>query len=61
VVKTVYPRVYGERDHDQQLVLTTDGLSPRIRGTGIGMDEDQARMRFIPAYTGNGLDGYYCF
>ena len=51
----VYPRVYGERFDDGQLVVCYVGLSPRIRGTVVITGLPHRAHRFIPAYTGNGL------
>ena len=34
--------------------MTSDGSSPRVRGTGINGDEQRGHQRFIPACAGNG-------
>ena len=54
-IVTVYPRVYGERPFKIRVTGTYSGLSPRIRGTGLHPVCNQNVLRFIPAYTGNGV------
>ena len=51
---SVYPRVYGERLIWMQNGRKPAGLSPRIRGTVPTSEYPAIRLRFIPAYTGNG-------
>ena len=53
--QTVYPRVYGERLFRAIHPVLVAGLSPRIRGTVVYVAAKGVRMRFIPAYTGNGV------
>jgi hypothetical protein len=49
----VHPRACGERNHRRSITLSTDGSSPRMRGTQCINDATTAWERFIPAHAGN--------
>ncbi len=53
----VHPRVYGELAINLGETLTTDGSSPRVRGTPRHENRRAASLRFIPACTGNSIAG----
>ena len=50
---TVHPRACGELDAPRNLNSTTNGSSPRLRGTPVCHVSDGERVRFIPAPAGN--------
>ena len=49
----VHPRVCGEQQSTTLLGWLSGGSSPRVRGTVIGLVEQLAEIRFIPACAGN--------
>ena len=52
--QAVYPRIHGERHSGGQTSEVGTGLSPHSRGTVVQVRLAVLRMRFIPAFTGNG-------
>jgi len=50
----VHPRVCGERPTQIGPMNSMNGSSPRVRGTGVDIEEDLVGRRFIPACAGNG-------
>ena len=55
-VLTVHPRVCGERGANPMMSSTTDGSSPRVRGTLAHREIGILMERFIPACAGNALN-----
>ena len=53
----VYPRVYGESRGSSYRIVSTMGLSPRVRGIPYGRRLRRTLWRSIPACTGNPLEG----
>ena len=53
-MRTVHPRVCGERWPKAWLTSPVAGSSPRVRGTGDGAQGRLTLDRFIPACAGNG-------
>ena len=51
----VHPRACGERITCMESGDDADGSSPRLRGTGIGIQAEGSCCRFIPAPAGNGV------
>ena len=51
-LKTVYPRVCGGNDHDQDAAPRLTGLSPRVRGKLLGQPDGRTGRRSIPACAG---------
>ncbi len=49
----VHPRVCGEQCFQPPLFPTSDGSSPRVRGTESGIASRNLNFRFIPACAGN--------
>ena len=54
---SVHPRVCRERSHGALGSVTGAGSSPRMQGTVDFTASEEAALRFIPAYAGNGPDG----
>ena len=50
----VHPRACGERGLRGGAPLSTDGSSPRVRGTVVFVQDYNFLYRFIPARAGNG-------
>ena len=50
----VHPRVCGERTNSPTTHTTSNGSSPRVRGTDPGAVQPRRLQRFIPACAGNG-------
>ena len=50
---TVYPRPCGEQETGTRAVGLASGLSPPVRGTGLGQGANAVERRFIPARAGN--------
>ncbi len=59
-VRTVHPRVCGERRARHSRNTAPRGSSPRVRGTLKLIGVQMARSRFIPACAGNAPDGDAC-
>jgi len=53
----VQPRVCGEQDGSQLVVIPEGGSAPRVRGTGADRSCAGGLQRFSPACAGNSLDG----
>ena len=53
-MRTVHPRVCGERHYQQRRRATGRGSSPRVRGTVLSVQSQSTASRFIPACAGNG-------
>ena len=51
--KAVHPRVCGELSHAEVARQTSDGSSPRVRGTRVAAQRSRRAGRFIPACAGN--------
>ena len=56
---SVHPRLRGELTIRISMVICTDGSSPLTRGTLHRRSKCQEQSRFIPAYAGNSLLGFY--
>ena len=54
-IRSVHPRVCGERDLGLDGYVELTGSSPRVRGTRGSGGEPTGRHRFIPACAGNAL------
>ena len=63
VVRTVHPRVCGERNTRSYVAGSIVGSSPRVRGTGARRWGWPSAHRFIPACAGNGESSLalHCF
>ncbi len=57
----VQPRVCGERDKTQGLIMGNHGSAPRVRGTAYLMLHACYEERFSPACAGNGLHRAACW
>ena len=53
LIKTVYPRLCGERIIFRGAKLPWPGLSPALRGTPKGRSQKDGENRFIPGSAGN--------
>src|SRR5918996_1613363 len=56
----VHPRVCGEQITENQIIVTEDGSSPRVRGTATSLTSATSPRRFIPACAGNRPDTFAC-
>ena len=59
-IKTVQPRVCGERVAGAAVSNDDSGSAPRVRGTAYGGWNDLGQRRFSPACAGNGVNGTRC-
>ncbi len=60
--RSVHPRVCGEHEIRYGLPKTSEGSSPRVRGTRGELNRKSNRLRFIPACAGNttlGIKSFY--
>ena len=48
----VYPRVCGGTAHQRALIDLVRGLSPRVRGNHVHLEELRGEVRSIPACAG---------
>ena len=53
IARTVYPRRCGEQSRSWGASRSRVGLSPQVRGTGLGQGANAVERRFIPAGAGN--------
>ena len=54
-MRSVYPRLRGERLDPLASPVAVDGLSPASRGTLHHNDQDSRPTRFIPGFAGNAV------